>query len=277
MKWSAVVAFIGCFTVLGLASESAGAKTGLTVEQVLAKYAAARGGAEAWRNVQTMVWNGHIQAGNSAAVGAGFVMSFKRPNMTRFEVSGPGQKAAHIFDGARGWKVRQPRTGAPELQDYTSEELSFARDALGLDGPLMDYKTKGVVVTLAGLENIEGQKAYCLNVTLPSGATRRTWIDAHTFLEVRYDRETESAHGQPGTVSVYYRNYKAFDGLQVPMTIETHAGKGDTLDRMVIDRVIINPPLTAQTFVKPRMPDGNAAAPGMVSPMGGRPAAQPGR
>ena len=148
---------------------------------------------------------------------------------------------------------------APELQDYSAEEVSFARDALGMDGPLVDYKTKGVVVTLAGVETIEGHKAYRLNLTLPSGATRRVWIDAHTFLEVRYDRDTDPAMGHSRTVSVYYRNYQPFEGLQIPLTIETGASTGVKFDKMVIDRVSINPPLADQLFAKPRVAKRNAA------------------
>jgi outer membrane lipoprotein-sorting protein len=258
MRWIAMAAVLSCLGGLALTTEAASSESKLSVEQLLGKYSAARGGLDAWHKVQTMSWAGHIESENAAAAGASFTMNLKRPNMTRFEINGPTQKAVHIFDGTRGWKLRQTNSTSPELQDYTAEELSFARDALGLDGPLVDYKTKGVVVTLAGVEEIQGRKAYRLNLTLPSGATRRAWIDAHTFLEVRYDRDIDSAMGQSRTVSVYYRNYQPFEGLQIPLTIETGASSGVKLNKMVIDRVSINPPLADQLFAKPRIAKGNA-------------------
>jgi len=252
---------------LAAAAAAAPAKTDLSAEQIVAKYVAARGGLEAWHKVQTMAWSGHIQSGNAGAAGTTFIMKFKRPDMTRFEISAPNQKAVHVFDGVHGWKLRQTRSGSPGVEDYTPEELSFARDALGMDGPLMDYRTKGVVVTLAGSEKIDGNKAYRLNLTLPSGAARRTWIDAHTFLEVRYDREVIAPTAQSSTVSVYYRNYQPFEGLQIPLTIETGAGTGPVSDKMIIDRVAINPPLAEQLFYKPRLKP-NAATLGTQSPPG---------
>jgi len=242
--------------LLGLAgpavSAEATGKSDLSVEQILQRHAAARGGLDAWHKVQTMAWAGHIESGNTATAGTTFTMSLRRPDKTRFEISSPSQKAVHIFDGTHGWKLRQTASGSPGVQDYGPEELSFAHDALGMDGPLMDYKAKGVVVTLAGVEDIEGHKAYRLNLTLPSGAPRHSWIDARTFLEACYDRETQSAGGKAGKVLVYYRNYRPFEGLQIPLTIETGAGAGKAADKMVIDRVAVNPPLPDQLFFKPR-------------------------
>jgi outer membrane lipoprotein-sorting protein len=254
-----MAAMLSCLGGIALTSYAASSKSELTVEQLLAKYNAARGGLDAWHKVQTMSWAGHIESEkNAAAAGASFIMNFKRPNMTRFEISGPSQKGVHIFDGTHGWKLRQTSSASPELQDYTPEELSFARDALGMDGPLVDYKTKGVVVTLAGVEQFQGRKTYRLNLTLPSGAARRVWIDAHTFLEVRYDRDIDRAKGQAHTVSVYYRNYQPFEGLQIPLQIETGASSGVKFDKMVIDRVSINPPLADQLFAKPRIANRSA-------------------
>jgi hypothetical protein len=60
-----------------------------------------------------------------------------------------------------------------------------------------------------------------------------------------------AAGGASRTVSVVYRDYKATDGLQIPSVIETGVGSGNTPDRMVIEKVLLNPPLDAQTFSEP--------------------------
>lgn len=261
MKWQIAAALVSCLAAAAAMSEAAGTKSPPDVEQILNKYAAARGGRDAWSKIETMVWSGRIESEHHAAPGTTFVMSFKRPSMTRFEISAPSQKTAHIYDGARGWKLRQKHGGDPELQDYNAEELSFARDALGMDGPLMDYKSNGVAATLAGSEPIEGHKAYRLNLTLPSGATRRTWIDADTFLELRYDRQVDPAAGQPDTVSVFYRDYRTYEGgVQIPSLIETVSGNDKTKDQMHIDRVVLNPPLQDELFTKPRARGRGAGA-----------------
>ena len=58
------------------------------------------------------------------------------------------------------------------------------------------------------------------------GESARVWVDAETFLEVRHDREFRAANGRPSVVTVFYRDYRAFEGLQIPVTVETAPADG---------------------------------------------------
>jgi hypothetical protein len=233
------------------AEQGAGAAPRLDVSQVLEKNLAARGGLEAWRKVKTMVWIGHLRSGSSPEL-VPFVLQMKRPDKTRFEVTIDNEKSIRAFDGKDGWKLRPPRTGKADLVPFTPEEVRFAHDAPGIDGPLIDHEAKGIGVELDGTEEVDGHKAYRLTVKLPSGTTRHVWIDAATFLEIRYDREARGPTGQPGIVLVNYRDYRTIDGLQIPMTIDTGSADGRPRDRMAIDRVLLNPPLAESEFSWPR-------------------------
>jgi hypothetical protein len=248
-------ALAACLSISTLANAGEPvAAPGLTAAQIVEKNAAARGGLEAWRKIQTMVWVGHVESANAAGSRLPFVLEQKRPNKTRFEITADKQKSVRIFDGANGWKLRPGSSGKPELQPYTAEELKFAQDAQVIDGPLMDYAAKGVAVTLGGVDEVEGRKAYRLNVRLPSGVTHRVWIDAQSFLDLKLDRVSRNPLGQTGTVSVYYRNYQTIEGLQIPLTIETGAATAKATDKLVIDKIALNPPLEDQMFAKPRVP-----------------------
>ena len=149
--------------------------------------------------------------------------------------------------------MRPGASGKPEVEPYSPDELKFARDAQVIDGPLADYQAKGIAVALEGTDQVEGRKAYRLRVTLPSGAVERIWVDAETFLDVRQDHEARRAGSAPTTVSVFYRNYQTFEGLQIPVVIETRAPTSGTGDRMVIDKVALNQPLDDARFAKPRL------------------------
>jgi hypothetical protein len=256
-----VVRVVAAFAALaGVASVAVGQlqmpPPKLSAEQIVAKNAAARGGLNAWRNVQTMYWSGHIESAHAPAPSVLFVMQQQRPNKTRFEVNAMSERTVRVFDGEQGWKVRPTNNGRPAVQPYTAEELQFARGTQGIDGPLIDYATKGTVVTVEGLDEIEGHKAYRLGVQLPSGERDRIWIDANTFLDLRYDREAgKNAAGLPlRVVSVFYRDYKSVEGLKIPSVIETGVGPGSTPDKMVIERVVVNPTLDPRTFDNPGAP-----------------------
>jgi hypothetical protein len=69
-----------------------------------------------------MVWVGHLQTASPAQLVLPFVLQMKRPDKTRFEVTGEGEKSIRAFDGRQGWKLRPPRGGKAELTAYTMEE-----------------------------------------------------------------------------------------------------------------------------------------------------------
>lgn len=254
MNSSAALALTACL-VMPIFSHAADTPPQvLTAAEIVDKNVAARGGLEAWQKIQTMAWVGHIESAHAPAPNMQFALEMKRPNMTRFEIKAQNQKSVRIFDGTNGWKLRPTSKGKPDLQQYTNEELDYARNGPGIDGPLMDYQAKGADVTLDGVDEVEGHQTYRLNVKLSSGVSHHVWIDAQTFLDLKYDREAVNASGQPIMVPVFYRNYQTIEGLQVPLMIETGDGTIQTTDKMTIDKILINPPLDNQIFAKPDVP-----------------------
>jgi hypothetical protein len=222
----------------------------LTADEIVDRYVAASGGAEAWKKIETMSWEGHVETGPGGISKAPFMLMFRRPDATRFEVMAEGQRSVRIFDGKEGWKWRPTAGGTPAAaKDYSADEVSFARDAGGLDGPLHDSGAKGVKVTLEGADSVDGRPAYRLGLRLPSGRKRTEWIDAQSFLELRYDREMHDMQGRGGTVAVYNREFRTVEGLTLPVVIET--GSGNDVNRMVIEKVAINPILQNNLFTKP--------------------------
>jgi hypothetical protein len=271
---AAAVALTAAAAVAALAAKEGRAPVArLSAEQIVAKSVAARGGLDAWRKVETMMWLGHIESAHAPVPSLRFVLSQKRPNRMHFEIDAMQDRTLRVFDGLRGWKMR-PSHGRPEVQPYTIDEVRFAQTGPGIDGPLIDYAQKGSSISLAGVDEIEKRKAYHLIVRTATGENQHVWVDAETFLEIRYDRPAGGprpaaaaagegaeagasaaaggAHAAAGRmVSVVYRDYKTTDGLKIPSLIETAVAPGAQPDRMVIERVVLNPLLNEQTFSMP--------------------------
>ncbi|MDB5811716.1 MAG: putative signal peptide protein [Betaproteobacteria bacterium] len=263
IKLLAVWALAGFFSAGAIAAKQPAkqparqpaSKIALTAAQIIDKHVEARGGLEAWRKIDTMVWVGHAEGAKAPPPGLPFVLEQKRPNKTRFEIMANDHLSARVFDGSRGWKMRPAQAGKPpDVQPYSEDEVSFAKDGQVIDGPLIDAVAKGVAIKLDDVDELEGRKAYRLYVTLPSGAHRHVWIDAETFLEMKSEREVRSRIGQTLTVSVFYRNYQNVEGLQIPTVIETGTAGGAPMEKLVIEKVALNPPLDARTFAKPSTP-----------------------
>src|SRR5437870_8315213 len=111
---------VGLVAVALAAGCAAAAK--LSAAEIVAKNVAARGGLDAWRKIETMVWTGHIESAHTPAPRMQFTLEQKRPNKTRLLIHALGEDSVRAFDGVRGWKLR--RQGArPEVQPYTPQEL----------------------------------------------------------------------------------------------------------------------------------------------------------
>lgn len=258
----------------------------LTATQILQKHAAARGGLQAWRAVQSMSWAGKLDAGfaDSAARSARyvsgamarrgqaarippapadgrsgaekqmqlpFVLELKRPDRSRIEIEFAGKKAVQIFDGANGWMLR-PFLNRDDWEPFSTEQASSQRGRWDLDGPLLDHAAQGTKVELVSVERVDGRDAYKLKLTHRDGQVQHVWIDAKTFLDVKIEGTPRRMDGKVRSVWVTQRDFRSVHGLMVPFVLETAVdGYADT-HRMVLDRVAVNPRLDDARFEKPR-------------------------
>jgi outer membrane lipoprotein-sorting protein len=178
-------------------------------------------------------------------------MEMKRPRKMRVEIEFANDKAVQVYDGANGWKLR-PFLGRRDVEPFSADELKTASMESELDGPLVDYSTKGTQVDLEGVEKVEGHDAYRLKLTTKGGQVRHLWVDAQTFLEVKIEGVPRRMDGKMRPVEIYYRDYKSVNGLIVPYVLETIVQGAKQSHKMTIESVVVNPKLEDSLFAKPR-------------------------
>jgi cytochrome oxidase Cu insertion factor (SCO1/SenC/PrrC family) len=254
-----------------------------TARRIADRNTKARGGVEAWRAVKTMSMTGRLDVGvprdparqaqayqmrNAAGPGRKlvglpetradkalqlpFVMELARPRKSRFELQFQGATAVQVYDGERGWRLR-PFLGRNEVEPYSDEELLSASQQDQLDGLLIDYAEKGSRLELAATEKVEGRAADKIKVTLASGQVRNVWVDKESGLEVKLDG-TRRLDGKPHAVSTFFRDYRNVDGLMIPHVLETVVDGVSGSEKIVVEKVAINPPLADARFERPSPP-----------------------
>jgi hypothetical protein len=92
MRRIAVAALAAGFAAGALAAGAQAPAPQLSIDEIVEKNAAARGGLQAWRQVRTMAWVGHIQSAHAPMPNMQFVLQQERPNKTRFEINAMGEK-----------------------------------------------------------------------------------------------------------------------------------------------------------------------------------------
>jgi outer membrane lipoprotein-sorting protein len=222
----------------------------LSAAQIVDRNVAARGGLAAWRAVGTLTLSGDMDAGGKQDTTLPFVMTMKRPHMSRLEIRFQDQTAVQVYDGAQGWKLR-PFLNRNDVDPFTPAEIKSAASWAELDGPLIDYAKKGSTVGLLGMEPVEGHSAYKLKLTLKGGEERNVWIDAKSFLELKIDGEPRRIDGRMHKVAIYYRNYKSEHGLNVPRVLETVVEGVKQTHKMTIKQLAVGQPVDDTLFAKP--------------------------
>lgn len=223
----------------------------LSAVQVTERNLAARGGLAAWHAVTAMTVTGDMDAGGKQNTRLAYVLTMKRPNLTRLEIKFKDQVAVQVYDGTQGWKLR-PFLGRNDVEPYNPAELQSAAAVAELDGPLIDYARKGTRVEMQGVEAVEGKAAYRLKLTLKNGEQSSLWIDAVSFLEVKADGVPRRIDGKTRKVWVYYRDFGKEGGLMIAHTQETAVEGVKQTHKMTVKTVALNPATDAATFARPQ-------------------------
>ncbi len=222
----------------------------MSADQVLERNAAARGGLQAWRSVNSISLSGELGAGGTREAKLPFTLNMKRPHKSRLEIRVQDRPAVQVYDGKQGWKQR-PFLNRDDVEPFSAVELKSAAAAAELDGPLIDAARKGTKVEMVGMEPVEGKSAYKLKVTPSNAPSMNVWIDASSFLEVKMDGEPRKLDGRMHKVAVFTRDYKAEGGLMIPHTLETVVEGVKQSHKMSIQTVKVNPSLEDTLFGKP--------------------------
>lgn len=262
----------------------------LSVADIVARNVAARGGLAAWQGVHAIEYSGQLDAGvarpdnglnpasrerllekpSSASArkpgerqepkpveglgGTPIELPYKlivsRPNKQRLEIRFKDETLVQVFDGVHGWKL-QPYLRRGGALPFNKEEMRQARQFQDIDGPLVDYRAKGTQVALDGTDLVDGRPAYRLKLTLKSGDVRHLWIDAQSFLDAQIDG-VRKFNGHEVPIYTRMRDYRRVDGVEVPYLMDTRTAGLDNHEKIVVDRVDVNPPVSADLFAKPR-------------------------
>ena len=218
-----------------------------TVDDIVARHVAWRGGLKKIRAIQTLREQGRVSAG---ADRQGVVTrERKRPSRSRFEFTVQGVTSVFVSDGQHGWKM-SPFDGDTGPSPLPDEVVAEAAEQADIEGPLVDWQAKGHKVELDGRESVGGRDTYKLKLTLKNGGVRYEYLDVKTLERVRTE-STRTVRGRPVLIETTYGDYRKSGGVRFPHLIDVEtAGRPQGLHVMV-DTIEVNPPLSDDRFRLP--------------------------
>jgi hypothetical protein len=219
-----------------------------TVDEIVARHLAARGGAARIEAIQSLRMTGKARAsgGREALV----VREIKRPGRVRTEFTVQGLTGVYACDGERGWQV-SPFDSEMEPRPMPPEAARLALEQADLGGPLVGWKEKGHAVELVGRTAEGGREAWKLKVTPKGGTARHLYLDAQSYLLVRSESPRLLA-GRTVEAETTFADYRETGGLQIAHSIEIGVKGRPRRFSVIVEKVEIDPVLEDARF---RMPE----------------------
>jgi len=228
-----------------------------TVDEIIAKNVQARGGMDKIKSVQT------IRSTATMTMGPGMeapgLMIQKRPDMARLEFTVQGLTAIQAYDGKDAWQI-MPFTGKKDPETMSADDKKDLEENGDIDGPLVDYKSKGNKVELLGKEKLEGTDAYKLRVALKNGDVITMYLDADSFLEIKEELK-RNVRGSEQEVEAVMGDYKEVNGLMFPFATENGIKGSQQKQKITISKIELNTPVDDAIFKMPAAPPAKPDAP----------------
>lgn len=217
-----------------------------TVDELIAKNLAARGGEERLQNIETRRVTGTITIGEREAK---LRVLAKRPNLMLQEMTDGDQRFVTAYDGQNAWALNPMLGGTPQrIQGPAGDAL---RDQAQFDGPLVGAHRRGEQIDVVGPEMVEGTETWKLAVHSGDRVVH-VFLDQKTGLERKV---SATIAGEAGDVLVesVFSDYAKESGAVMPRRVETRVG-GELQATVRLETVEFNVPLEDEEFRMPSTP-----------------------
>lgn len=221
-----------------------------TVDELIARNMAARGGEDRWRKVSTMRLTGVVNANGMEII---TLQENKRPGMIRSEFTLQGMTGIQAFDGRSGWQL-MPFGGRREAEAVSNEDIKSLIEDADIEGALVDWREKNHKVEYLGIEQVDGTDAHKIRIERANGDITNVYLDAEHFLEIRIEKITK-VRGTESEMVTDVGNYETVDGLVVPFLYETGAKGSPFKQKLRITKFEVNVPVDDARFAFPKGQD----------------------
>ncbi|MGH9823250.1 MAG: LolA family protein [Blastocatellia bacterium] len=221
-----------------------------SVEELVPKLVAAIGGADRIKAIKTQRITAKISFGpnNDGTI----LVEFKTPNMIREQITFQGTEVVRGYDGKSGWQIN-PFSGSSEPLALSPEDAKYIAEEAELEGPVIGYKEEGNKLELQGKQQVTGNDAFKIKVTLKNGDVNYYYYDCKTYLKVKWEA-TRQDQGQDLTLESYFSDYHAVEGLMYPFKIKSDTQNKEGGQEITTQKIEINVPMDDSKF---KLPAGN--------------------
>lgn len=224
-----------------LEMQEGGLPEGLDGKKLVSSYLDAIGGMDKLNAVKSMVTKMSM---NVMGQDASMEMGIQDNKMFYSEMSMAGNlMQEQRYDGTKmkvgGMGQSQLITEGKELDAMKEQSMVFGQ---------MAYLTESYELNIKGIEDVDGEKAYKMEVVKPNGDKSYEFYSVKSNLVIRTSTtQPGQGGGEPQTITTDLKDYKAVDGIMFPHTMSITGAMPFPLV-MKVDSYEINGTIPAEKF-----------------------------
>jgi hypothetical protein len=221
-----------------------------TADELVSKNLQAKGGVEKIKAIHSLRTAGNIDAGFFKAA---LSSESQRPDLYRTNLTVQGMTRVQAYDGSTAWQI-SPFSGKKDPQLMGEDESRGLIEEADFDGPLVDAQSKGNKIEYLGHDQVDGDDAYKLKVTLKNGDIFYYYLDPDTYLEIQIERQ-QFIRGSVRESVTMLGSYKPVDGVMFPFSVEAGSKNDpDSRAKISIQKIEANVPVNEADFKMPVTP-----------------------
>src|SRR5689334_4285593 len=183
----------------------------------------------------------------------------KRPDMVKETFTLQGMTQIQAYDGSTGWQI-SPFGGRKDPEMLGEEDLRDLSESADFDGPLVDAQAKGNKIEYMGHDQVDGDDAFKLKVTLKNGDIYYYYLDPDTYIDIQVEKQ-EFIRGSVRESVTLMGSYKPVNGVMFPFSLESGPKNNpDARGKITISKMEANVPIDDSQFKMPTAPAAPAAA-----------------
>jgi hypothetical protein len=207
-----------------LAAFGTQAASAQTADEIIEKSIAALGGRAAHAKIKSRVMSGTITLSTPAGDIQGTIETWnaspnKQRTLIKADLTNLGAGMLEIdqrFNGTTGYVLDSLQGN----RDITGNQLDNMRNG-GFPHPFLVYKDAGITATLAGKEKAGDRDAYVVVFEPTTGSTIRQFIDAETFLPIKFVMKVNVPQmGGDVEQTNLLSDYREIDGVKVAFRLQ---------------------------------------------------------
>ena len=203
---------VNMFDVYGnpVVASNAVIPAGMTAEKVIEDYVNAIGGTAKISAIKDLASTSVMKTGGPEIT----VKTWQKDGKIATDMTMNGMSMSNRkYDGAKG-----KETGMGGARDLEGEDLNDLKEQANFCKEAA-YKSGGYKMALKGLELIEGNNAYIIELERPDGKKTTEYYDMKSSLKIREVSSVPGQDGQPTVMTVDYADYKDNGGVLFPYTV----------------------------------------------------------